>query len=92
MARIILQNDKANDKVSNIYYVVRGLFQKNRGTCRGGYIVRKLNKPNSLEFKLMSEDIYILPRSLKPFSHVDNFDTRYLNQYHIPIVNSLKKP
>ena len=40
----------------------------------------------------MSDDLYILPLSLKPYEHVDGSDTRYLNQSHAPIVNPLKKP
>ena len=38
----------------------------------------------------MSEDLYILPPSLKPYEPVDGSNTRYLNQYHISIVNPLK--
>ena len=40
----------------------------------------------------MSEDLYILPPSLKPCEPVDGSDTRYLNQTHAPIVNPLHKP
>ena len=40
----------------------------------------------------MSEDLYILPPSLKPCEPVDGSDTRYLNQTHAPIVNLLQKP
>ena len=39
----------------------------------------------------MSEDLYILPPSLKPCELVDSFNTRNLNQSHTPIVNPLKK-
>ena len=77
-----VQSDKANDKVAKHCYAVRGPFQIIRGTCHGGYIVRKLNKPDSSKFKFTSEDLYILPPSLKPYERMDGSDTRYLNQYH----------
>ena len=40
----------------------------------------------------MSDNLYILPPSLKPCEPVDGSDTRYLNQTHVPIVNPLQKP
>ena len=39
----------------------------------------------------MSEDLYILPPSLKSCEPIDSADARYLNQYHVPIVNPIKK-
>ena len=65
MARTTVQSDKAHNKIAKLCYTVRGPFQIIRGTGRGGYIVRKLNRPDSPEFKFISEDIYILPPSLK---------------------------
>ena len=64
MACTTVQSDKANDKVAKLCYAVRSSFQIICGTGRGGYIVRKLNKSDSPEFKFMSEDLYILPPSL----------------------------
>ena len=90
MARTAVQSDKSKDKVAKLSYAVRGPFQIIRGTGRGGYIVRKLNKPDSPELKFMSEDLCILPPSLKPCKPVDGSDTRYLNQTHTPIVNPLQ--
>ena len=89
MARTAVQSDKSKDKVAKLSYVVRGPFYIIRGTGRGGYIVRKLNKPDSTEFKFMSEDLYVLSPSLKPCKPVDSSDTIYLNQTHAPIVNPL---
>ena len=83
MARTTVQSDKTNNKIAKLCYAVRG--------C-GGYIVRKFNRPDSPELKLMSEDLYILPPFLKPCEPVDGSDTRYLIQFHTPIVNFLKKP
>ena len=81
---------KAKDKVSKVSYVVQGLFQIVRGTRRGSYIVRKMNKPDSTELRFMSEDLYILPPSLKPCEPIDSSDNRYLNQSHALVVNPLK--
>ena len=91
MARTTVQSDKANNKIAKLCYVVRGPFQIICDTDRGGYIVRKLNRPDSPEFKFMSEDLYILPPSLKSCEPVDGSYTRYLNQFHASIVNLLKK-
>ena len=92
IARTTVKSNKANNEVAKVCYAVRGSFQIIRGTGHGGYIVRKLNKPASPEFKFMSLDLYILPPSLKSCDPVDESDTRYLNQSHAPIVDSLKKP
>ena len=78
---------KAKDKVSKVSYAVQGLFQIVRGTIRGSYIVRKMNKPDSTELRFMSKDLYILPASLKPCDPIDSSDTRYLNQSYAQIVN-----
>ena len=91
MARTIVQSYKANNKIAKLWYAVCGLFQIIRGTGRSGCIVRKLNRPDSPEFKFISEDLHILLPSLKPCEHVDGSDTRYLNQSHASIINSLKK-
>ena len=85
-----IQSGKTNDKVAKLCYAGRGRFKIIRGTSRGGYIVRKLNKPDSPEFNFTSEDFYILLLSLKHCKPVDGSNTRYLNQFHTPIVNSLK--
>ena len=66
MTRTAIQSDKATNKVAKLCYAVRRPFQSIRGTGLGSYIVRKLNKPDSPEFKFLSEDLYILPPSLKP--------------------------
>ena len=92
MDRTAIQSDKIKDKVAKLSYTVQGSLQIVRGTGRGGYIVRKLHKPDSPELNFMSEDVYILPPSLKPCEPVDSSDTRYLNQSHAPIVNPLKEP
>ena len=92
MAQTAVQSDKSKAKVAKLSYAVRGPFQIIRDTGRGGYIVRKINKPDSPELKFMSEDLCILPPSLKPCKPVDGSDTRYLNQTHTPIVNPLQKP
>ena len=39
----------------------------------------------------MSEDLYILPPSLKPCEPVDSSDTHHFNQSHTSIANPLKK-
>ena len=88
---MIVQSDETNNKIAKLFYAVRGPFQIIRGTGRGGYIVRKLNRPNSPEFEFMSEDLYILQPLLKPCESMDGSDTRYLNQYYASIVNPLKK-
>ena len=64
IARTTFQRDNVNDKVAKLCYAVRSSFQIICGTGRGGYIVRKLKKSDSPEFKFMSEDLYILPPSL----------------------------
>ena len=92
MDRTIVQSDETNNEIAKLFYAVRGPFQIIRDTGRGSYIVRELNRPDSPEFKFMSEDLYILPPSLKPCESMDGSDTRYLNQSHAPIVNPLKKP
>ena len=90
MDRTIVQCDKTDDKVAKLCYAVRGPFKIICGTSHGGYVVRKLNKPDSSKFKFTSEDLYILPPSLKPYERMDGSNTRYLNQYHTSIVNPLK--
>ena len=92
MDRTAIQSDKIKDKVAKLSYAVQGSLQIVRDTGRRGYIVRKLHKPDSPELNFMSEDLYILPPSLKPCEPVDSSDTRYLNQSHVPIVNPLKEP
>ena len=87
IARTILISDKANNKVVTLCYTIRDIFQIIRGTCCGGYIIRKLNKLNSPEFKFRPEDLYILSFLLKLCEPVDSSDTRYLNQSHAPIGN-----
>ena len=57
VTRVTVQSDKYNEKGATICYTVRGHFQIIRSTGRGGYIVRKYNKPDSSKFKFMSEDI-----------------------------------
>ena len=49
-----------------------------------------MNKPDSTELRFISEDLYILPPSLKPCEPIDSSDTRYLNQSHTIVVNPLK--
>ena len=61
--RTVVQSDKATNKVAKLYHAVRGSFQNIRGTGRGSCIVRKLNEPDSPEFKFISEDLYILSLS-----------------------------
>ena len=92
MDRTAVQSDKSKDKVAKLNYVTRGSFQIVQGTGRGGCIVRKLHKLDSPELKFMSEDLYILPPSLKSCEPVDSSDTRYPNQSHAPITNPFKKP
>ena len=77
VARTTVQSNKANDKVAKLCYAVRSSFQIIRGTGRDGYIVRKLNKPDSTEFKFMSEDLFILIPSLKPCEPSDGSNIRY---------------
>ena len=74
-----------------MFYAVRDTFLIIRGIGRGGYIVRKINKPDKPELNFISEDLYILPSSLKTYELMDGSDTRYLNHSHVPIVNPLKK-
>ena len=66
MAPTVVQSNKVKDEVTKLWYIVRNPFQNIRGTRRGNYIVWKLNKSDSPEFKSISEDLYILPFSLKP--------------------------
>ena len=61
MDRTTVQSDEANDKVAKRCYAERGPFQIICSTSHGGYMVRKLNKLGSPEFKFMFEDFYILP-------------------------------
>ena len=89
IARTTVKSNKANNEVARVCYAVRGSFQIIRDTCHGGYIVRKLSKSDSPEFKFMSEGLYILPPSLKPCEPMDGSDPRYLNQSHDHIVNPL---
>ena len=92
MVRTAIQSDTSTNKVAKLCYTVREPFQIVRGTGRGSYIVRKLNRPHSPKFKFTSEDLYIMPPCLKPCERVDGSDARYLNQSYDHIVNSLKKP
>ena len=79
MARTSIQSDKVKNKVARLRYAVRGPFQIVWGIGCGRCIVKKLNKLYSPELKFMSEDLYILPPSLKPCEPVDISDTCYLN-------------
>ena len=92
MDRTTVQSNKANNKVAKLCHAVRSSFQIIRGIGRGGYIVRKLNKPDSTEFKFMSEDLFILIPSLKPCEPGDGSNIRYFNQYHAPIVKWFGTP
>ena len=56
MARTAVQSNKNKDKVAKLSYTVREPFQIIRGTGKGGYIVRKLNKSDSPELNFMSEN------------------------------------
>ena len=66
-------------------------FQIIRNIGLSSYFVRKLNKPDSSELKFMAYDLYLLPPSLKSCEPINSIDTRYLNQAHDFLVNSLKK-
>ena len=66
-------------------------FQIILNTGLSSYFVRKLNKPDSSELKCMAYDLYLLPPSLKSCEPINSTDTRYLNQTHDFLVNSLKK-
>ena len=77
MDRTTVQSNKANNKVAKLCHAVRSSFQIIRGIGRGGYIVRKLNKPDRTEFKFMSEDLFILIPSLKPCEPGDGSNIRY---------------
>ena len=50
-----------------------------------------MNKPDIPELKFMSEDLYILPPSLKSCEPIDSSDIRYLNQNRALIVNLLNQ-
>ena len=86
-----IQSDPYKHKAAKLSYSVRGPFQITRSTGFGSYFVRKFNKPDSPELKFMAYNLYPLPPSFKPFEPVDSTDTRYLNQMHAPLINSLKK-
>ena len=88
----VLQSKVVKLEVVNMLYTVRDTFLIIFGTGRGGYIVRKLNKSDKSEFNFISEDLYVLPSSLKTYELMDGSDIRYLNHSHVPIVNPLKKP
>ena len=81
MDRTDFQSNKSKDKVAKLHI---------KATCRGRYIVRKLNRPDSPDLKYLSHILYILP-PLKPYKPVDSSDTRYLNQSHTTIVNPFKE-
>ena len=53
-------------------------------------MLKKLNKPNRPDLKVMTYNLYPLSPSLKTFEPVDTTDTRYLNQTHAPLVDMLK--
>ena len=73
-----IQSNKTKDKVTKLYYAARSPFQIIHGIDRGNYIVWKLNKTDSPEFKFISE-LYILPPSSKTSQHVNSSDNRYSN-------------
>ena len=50
----------------------------------------KLNKTDSHKLKFMAYDLYSLPLSLKPYESIDTTNTRYINQNHTLLINSLK--
>ena len=47
MTRTAIKNGKA-EKKAKLSYAIPGLFKTIRGTGQGSYIVRKINKPDSL--------------------------------------------
>ena len=75
MARTAIQSNLIKNKVAKLSYSVRGPYQIVRHTGFGSYYVRKLNKPDSPEFKFMVYDLYPLPPSLKPCEPVDTTDS-----------------
>jgi len=77
MARITIQIDTSTNKVAKLSYQVRGLSRIVKCTGRGSYLVRKLYKPDSPEFKFMTIDLYSLPPSLKLYEHVDSSDIQF---------------
>ena len=89
MAGNSIQTCKAKYNVVKLSYAARGSFQIIRGTGYGNCIVRKLNKTDNPELNFMSEDLYISLSFLKHYEPVDSSNTRYLNQYHAPIINPL---
>ena len=91
MDHTTVQSDKYKDNVAQLCYSGRGLFQIILETGSGSHTLRQVNKPDSPEFKFMSEDLYILSPLLKPCELVDSSDTCYLNQSYAPVVNSLYK-
>ena len=75
MDQTAIQSNLAKNKVAKLSYYVRGPYQIVRHTGFESYYVRKLNKPDSPEFKFMVYDLYPLPPSLKPCEPVDTTDS-----------------
>ena len=90
MIQIAIQSDLSKHKIFKLSYSVCDPFQIIRNTGFASYFVRKLNKPDSPEVKFMVYDLCPLPPSLKPCEPVDSTNTRYLNQIHDPLINTLK--
>ena len=91
MARTAIQSNKKKEKVSKLCDTVRGPYQILCSTGYGSDFVKKLHKPDSPELNFMAYDLYPLLPSPKPCEPVDTTDTRYLNQSHVPLTNSLEK-
>ena len=67
MASITIQIDTSTNKVAKLSYQARGSFRIVKCTGRGSYLVRKLYKPDSPEFKFIATYHFPLPPSLRPF-------------------------
>ena len=91
MARTAIQSNKKKEKVSQLCDTGRGSYHILCSTGYGSDFVKKLHKPDSPELNFMAYDLYPLLPSPKPCEPIDTTDTRYLNHFHVPLTNSLKK-
>ena len=82
MGRTVIQSGIFKNKGTKLNYSVQVIFRLS--------VTQGFNKPDGPELKFMVYDVYPLPPSLEPCEYITSIYSPYINQAHVPLVNSMK--
>ncbi|MGH7955061.1 MAG: hypothetical protein ACREOZ_03790 [Gloeomargaritales cyanobacterium] len=90
-ARIQVQSRAADGRSSKLLYKARGPFEIVEVVGHGSYRLKSFGRPDAATRVHHSEDLFLLPPSLRPCDPLDTPDLRFLNHSHAPSLHPLKK-